>query len=125
MGLTVLLHGGMQISSCTCSCCGNEHTTEEKREFYNANITHNLNVMAKDAGIYMEIWRPEEINISKAEQLIVPLTKGLALLKSDPKRFKKLEPKNKWGTYKNFVPWVEAYLHACNQYPKATVEVWR
>lgn len=30
------------------------------------NITHNLGRMAKEAGIYQHLWRPEEIGVTKA-----------------------------------------------------------
>ncbi|MDR3582481.1 MAG: hypothetical protein P4L67_04380 [Candidatus Pacebacteria bacterium] len=92
---------------------------------YSANITHNLNAMAAEADICNELWRPEEIGITKAHQLIEPLTKGLALLKSDPARFEALNAKNGWGLYKNFVPWVEDYLEACKENPEADVRASR
>jgi hypothetical protein len=92
-------------------------------EIYSANITHNLCKMASECGIYEALWRPEEINISKAEQLIVPLTKGLELLKSDPERFKKFNASNGWGRYEHFVPFVEKYLEACKENPDATISV--
>jgi len=43
---------------------------------YSANITHNLNEMAGAAGIYKYLWRPEEVGIYYAENLIDPFTKG-------------------------------------------------
>lgn len=92
---------------------------------YGANITHNLIRMAAEAGIYEALWRPEDIGITKAEQLIQPLTNGLALLKSDPKRFAAFNAPNGWGTYKHFVPFVEKYLAACKENPDAAVEVTR
>ncbi|MBK8772221.1 MAG: hypothetical protein IPM06_17610 [Rhizobiales bacterium] len=52
---------------------------------YASKITHNLNKMASAAGIYKHLWRPEEIGITKAAQLIEPLREGLALLLSDPR----------------------------------------
>jgi len=94
-------------------------------EVYNQNITHNLGAMAAAAGIYMHLWRPEEINITTAEKLIEPLTVGLALLKSDPARFRKYDAPNGWGTYAHFVPFVEQYLEACREYPDATIHVSR
>jgi hypothetical protein len=94
-------------------------------EVYSANITHNLNKMAGEAGIYEALWRPEEIGITKAGQLIEPLEKGLALMESDPGRFKAFNPKNGWGSYDGFVPWVEKYLSACREYPDADVCVSR
>ena len=94
-------------------------------EVYSANITHNCNRMADESGIYYHLWRPEEIGITKAEQLIEPLRNGLELMKSDPERFIKLEADNGWGTYEQFVPWVESYLKACEENPDAKVSVWR
>lgn len=94
-------------------------------EVYWANITHNLNSMAKEAGIYMHLWRPDEIGITKAEQLIEPLTKGLALMKSDPERFEKHNSPNGWGLYEHFVPWIEKYLEACKEFPDAEINVSR
>ncbi len=73
-------------------------------EVYSANITHNLGRMADAAGIYQALWRPEEIGITKAGQLIEPLKAGLALLKSDRLHFETFNSPNGWGLYKNFVP---------------------
>lgn len=90
---------------------------------YDANITHNLGPMAREAGIYAHLWRPDDIGIEKAGQLIQPLTDGLALLKSDPERFKAFNSPNGWGMYEHFVPFVENYLNACIESPGARVEV--
>lgn len=100
-------------------------TRTQPTEVFEANITHNLGKMADEAGIYKHLWRPEELGITKAGELIEPLRAGLELMKSDPERFKKFEPENKWGTYKCFVPWIEAYLEACIQYPDADVRTSR
>lgn len=100
---------------------------EEMRptEVYTANITHNLGRMADAAGIYMAVWRPEEIGIQIAAQLIEPLTAGLELLKSDPERFKAYDAPNGWGVYKHLVKFVEDYLAACKENPGATVRACR
>ena len=92
---------------------------------YSDNITHNLNKMANEAGIYKHLWRPEEIGITKAHQLIEPLRAGLELLKSDPARFEKHNASNGWGMYEHFVPFVESYLSACEENPNAEVSVSR
>jgi hypothetical protein len=39
---------------------------ENGRELYWFNITHNLNKMARKAGLYQCLWRPEEIGITTA-----------------------------------------------------------
>jgi hypothetical protein len=92
---------------------------------YSSNITHNLGHMAGAAGIYKHLWRPDEIGIKNAGELIEPLTDGLAKLKADPKKFEKFNAPNGWGLYKHFVPFVEEYLEACKKNPEAEIEVDR
>lgn len=92
---------------------------------YDRNITHNLGKMAGEAGIYKHLWRPEEIGITRAIELVEPLRAGLALLRSEPDRFKALNPENGWGSYDDFVEFVRAYLEACEENPDATVSVSR
>lgn len=125
MSLDVYLRGPAQTVPCTCTTCWNEHTREDRDCFFDANITHNLTAMAREAGIYEACWEPEEIGITKAVQLIEPLRKGLKLLKAEPYRFQTFNPKNGWGDYDGFVRWIQKYLEACEQYPDADVSVSR
>lgn len=92
---------------------------------YTGNITHNLGAMAREAGIYEACWRPEELGIKHAAQLIEPLRNGIALMKSEPDRFKKHNSPNGWGLYEHFLPWLEDYLKACEANPDAEVWVFR
>jgi hypothetical protein len=94
-------------------------------EIYSANITHNLNTMADAAGIYEHMWRPDEIGITAAKQLIEPLRAGLAALKADPDKFKVHNPSNGWGNYDLLVKFVEGYLSACKEHPDSIVSVSR
>ena len=94
-------------------------------EDYSANITHNLGEMAEKAGIYQHLWRPEELNIKTAKELVSPLTKGLALLKEKPDYFEKFNSPNGWGLYKHFVPFVAEYLDACIRFPDDSIEISR
>lgn len=98
---------------------------EKDEEVYWANITHNLTKMADKAGIYEAIWRPENINATKAKDIIELLEKGLADLKERPNYFEQFNASNGWGMYKHFVPFVEKYLEACKEYPDANIEVSR
>lgn len=92
---------------------------------FDANITHNLGEMASEAGIYKCLWRPDEIGISKANQLIEPLRNGLKLLKDNPEKFKALNPPNGWGNYERFVSFVSEYLAACEKFPEANICISR
>jgi hypothetical protein len=125
MSLDVSLKGEPHQEECTCYNCGNTHFKEVSETFYSFNITHNLNTMADKAGIYNHLWRPEEIGITKAHQLIEPLGKGLADLKARPDYFKQFNAENGWGVYENLVKFVEDYLEACKEYPDSNVSADR
>lgn len=92
---------------------------------YDRNITHNLNKMADAAGIYQALWRPEEIHIKFARELIPLLENGLEKLKSNPEHYKQLNPPNGWGDYDGLVHFVQEYLDACKENPDAEVSVSR
>ena len=98
---------------------------KEEIELFSANITHNLNEMAEEAGIYNACWRPEEIGVKLAGDIAGLLEVGLTYLKARPEHFKKFDSPNGWGKYEHFVPWVEKYLEACKRFPKATIVVSR
>ena len=98
---------------------------EEADVVFEYNITHNVNRMAKEAGIYTEIWRPEEVGITTARQLCEPLRTGLRLLLAEPERFQAFAPANGWGTYAGLIAFVKAYVEACDAHPDASVEVSR
>ena len=119
--------------------------TEDTEQVYWANITHNLNTMAGEAGIYEALWRPhrlkegynisendhqaewkfEEENTTLAKDIIPLLEKGLSDLKARPEYFEKFNSPNGWGMYEHFVSFVEKYLEACKEYPDAIIEVSR
>lgn len=94
-------------------------------EVYWRNITHNLNRMADEAGIYKYLWRPEEVGVQTAADLIEPLRAGLALMRSNRARFEKFNAENGWGNYDNLVEFVSDYLAACEAAPQALVRVSR
>lgn len=108
------------LSGTTCEHCG-----RGGESVYDANITHNLNGMAEASGIYKYLWRPDEIGVTTAQQLIEPLTRGLAWLKANEHEARKHDAPNGWGLYEHFVPFVEEYLAACVAHPSATVRVSR
>ena len=92
---------------------------------FEANITHNLGEMAKEAGIYKQLWRPDEIEAKQAKDIIKDVESGLKLMKSDRPRFEKFNPQHGWGSYGNFVLWVEEYLEACKADPESFIYVSR
>lgn len=107
-----------------CPHCGGALSSHDIQVFW-SNITHNLGKMAAAAGIYDVLWRPDENGVTKAGQLVEPLKAGLAKLKETPDEFKIFNAPNGWGLYEHFIPWVEAYLAACEKWPEALVTVSR
>lgn len=97
----------------------------ETNQVYTANITHNLNTMAEEAGIYIAMWRPEENGWTKAKDITDTLERGLRNLLENPSIFKKFNPKNGWGDYDGLVEFTSNYLRACIAYPEAEIDVSR
>lgn len=122
MSLDVYLIGEEKEVECVCEC-GHKHSRTEREHLYEANITHNLNKMAEAAGIYKHLWRPEELGIRTAKELIEPLTKGLERLRANPEYYMTFNPENKWGNYEVLVKFVEDYIANCESHPEATVKV--
>lgn len=108
----------------TCEACG-QRVPNSMIEVYTSNITHNLGTMAREVGVYQACWRPEEIDITHAHQLIPILRTGIAELKENSDKYKLFDAPNGWGTYEQFVLWLEEYLSACVENPDALVRVDR
>lgn len=89
------------------------------------NITHNLNTMAEKAGLYEYLWRPDEIGLLWARELIQPLKDGLAELLANPEQFKAFNPSNGWGDYAGLVKFVTDYLDACERWPDSEISISR
>jgi hypothetical protein len=100
-------------------------TYDSSDELYEANITHNLNTMADQAGIYKALWRPEELGFTKAGELVPLLREGLDKLQVAPDFYRKFNPENGWGDYDGLVRFVTNYLAACERYPDATIRISR
>jgi hypothetical protein len=99
----------------------------EKSEepLYWANITHNLGAMAKAAGIYQALWRPEEINATQAKDIVDIVKDGLIDMALNPSVYEKYDSPNGWGLYKHFLPWVSKYYEALRDNPEAYIYVSR
>ena len=75
----------------------------EKAKLSSLNITHNLNNMAKAVGLYEVLWRPEEVGITTASQMIAPLENGIEELVANPDEYKVFNPPNGFGSYEDFI----------------------
>ena len=98
---------------------------QNRIELFDTNITHNLGGMASEADIYTVLWRIENTGVKTAKDMIKPLMKGITAMKKDPERFRKFDAPNGWGTYDQFLPWLEELLSMCEKFPSAEVETCR
>jgi hypothetical protein len=96
---------------------------EETNEVFHSNITHNLGQMARMAGVYNCLWRPNESEFYKAAEIIVHLEDGIKFMEDDPKFYKQFDSENGWGTYEQFLHWVKDVLQACKENLNANIEV--
>ena len=101
------------------------HDEPDEHVVFTANVTHNLNAMASEAGVYECLWRPDEHGITTAAQVAGRLSVGLDDMRLRPDHYKAFNPSNGWGDYDGFVKWCKAYLDACLEYPQALVRVSR
>jgi hypothetical protein len=98
---------------------------------YSANITHNLGKMAShvDVGdgltLYQILWRPDEIPLTNAKQLIVYLAAGMNVLLDDADRLREFNPENGWGNYESLLMFTRNYLVACMETPDAALSISR
>ena len=92
---------------------------------YRDNITHNLGKMAEEAGVYLHLWRPEELALVTASQLVKPLEEALVAMERDPPPYIRWSPANGWGSYASLVLFIRDYLKACREYPQARIFVSR
>jgi hypothetical protein len=92
---------------------------------FSANITHNLGKMAAQVDLYEVLWRPEELDIETATQLVEPLRVGLQRLLAERDALEQFNPENGWGNYDGLVRFTAGYLAACEEHPSAKVSTWR
>ena len=96
-----------------------------RTEVFDTNFTHNAVKMAAAAGIYDCLWRAPENNFTHAHQITETLRLGIEQMKADPEKFRALEAENGWGTFRQFLPWVEKIHAACVENPDAEIETSR
>lgn len=88
-------------------------------------VTHNLTAMAEAAGLYKCMWRPDEMCITLASQMIEPLEKGIDAMIKNKEWLQTMNPENGWGSYDILLSVAQRYLAACVENPNAEVEVSR
>jgi len=90
-------------------------SSAKPHQVFDRSIMIESKTVASLAEIYDPIFCPEKLNISKASQLINPLTIALFKIKSDPDYYKP------FYAYEDFLSFLEEYLKACIKYPDANI----
>ena len=104
---------------------GSVVSPEAHFEVFESSITHNLTEMAEAAGLYLPLWRPEELGVKSAGDLIPYLVKGIRIMKKNKEGLLKYSPKNNWGSFDDLLDVASTYLTACRQFPRAEIYVDR
>jgi len=102
------------VKKCTCGEAIAEH-------YYEANITHNLAIMAGKAGIYKAIWRPHEIDCKFAKDILPIVEKGYEDMLMRPDYYNQFNAENGWGLYEDFMPWISDYIEAMRENPDSEI----
>lgn len=100
------------------------------RRVFEYNLTHNLCEMAKQVSIgdhtlYQYLWRPDEIGVVLAKQMIDPLTLAVDVLRRDRSKLEGFNPPNGWGNFEHLLEGVELYLSASINNPETVIEASR
>ena len=96
-----------------------------KTEVFETNITHNCAAMAKEAGIYGDLWHPQKNMAKYARDIVDNIKRGYNVMRANPDHYRSFEPENGWGLYDQFLAWLEYYIYALEQHPDAEIEVSR
>jgi len=95
----------------------------ERVYVFDENITHNLNRMASECGLYDCMWGAEDSGFTQASQLIEPLKKGIFELIDNKTKYLEFNPPNGWGHYDNLLAYALKLFWASKEYPEAKVRV--
>jgi hypothetical protein len=97
----------------------------ERVIFFRKSVTHNLVPMAKACGCYTYVWRPEEVGIHFAYQMLHMLRSAIKYASSNPKILSEHNPYNDWGNYDVFLMFLQDYLKGCERYPATRIHISR
>lgn len=97
-------------------------TATVETEVVSRNITHNLNKMWIEAGVYKALYESEG---KKAEEVLPILSEGLIKMINRPEHFKQFNSPNGWGTYDNAVKWLSDLVVEFQKYPDGIIGVSR
>lgn len=93
----------------TCICCG--HTPEP----ISFNITYNLGCMWREIYPYHEKMIP--IEGMTAQESLEMLQRAYDELKLNPEKFEAMNPANGWGSYEDFLYFIDDLIDTAKEFP--------
>ena len=63
--------------------------------------------------------------ITRAGDLVEPVTRGIVAMRADPDKYRAMNPSNGWGKYEGALAYLEWILRTATEYPDVEVSVWR
>jgi len=77
-------------------------------------------VLFKKGVSYVELWEGKT-----GGDCIEGLQYAIDRMEASPDKYKRYNPSNGWGTYEGALKALKEFLVACEEYPRAKVEMWR
>jgi hypothetical protein len=86
------------------------------------NITHNLTTMAEKLGVYQALWRPEELEITHAWELVPYLEYAIFELEVHPEYYAQWNASNGWGKVEDLLRLMKEVLKCCSNNMDAEIK---
>lgn len=84
------------------------------------NYTSNMSTAWREAGADLA-----EFHGKPAGEVLPALDAAVALMRTDPARFRAFDSPNGWGTHETLVPALQSLADLFRKHPKMIVRVWR
>lgn len=85
------------------------------------SITYNLSPMFTDVlnGVYLGKFAG-----APCVEAAGPLASAAERLRSEPDKYRAMNPENGWGTYEGAVKYLETFAQVCAEHPEAKIGAW-
>lgn len=97
-----------------------QHCKAEPKEYFTANITHNLTAMWVRADCYGALY---ESHGKKAGTIVAKLSSAIAYMEEHEDAYRRLNPGNGWGSYEGALSFLRRLRDACQHWQEAVIHV--
>lgn len=93
-------------------------TAVRPSQVFDANFTHNVTPMWREAGIYDALYMSAG---KQAHEVLPALEAGLKLMQDDPVKYMAMDAQNGWGTYVHALPWLDSLVSSFRDNPDGII----